>query len=83
MFAKIVGGSPEHPTVMQVTPEEMRKAVWTVSRSTRPGYQRTSGVGLAIIGAEERSGPGATPWIAGGILVGLAVALKATEKRFA
>ena len=85
VLCKVIGGSAEHPTVIQVTPEELRRAVWTISR---PG-ERQSGTGLAIIGgqgigsqgigADEAKGPGATPWIAGGILVGLAVALKAAE----
>jgi hypothetical protein len=88
VLCKVIGGSPEHPTVIQVTPEELRRAVWTISRPARSGAE--NGTGLAIIGsqgigsqgigaAEESKGPGATPWIAGGILVGLAVALKAAE----
>jgi len=80
VLCKVIGGSAEHPTVIQVTPEELRQAVWTISR---PG-ERPSGTGLAIIGSqgigvEEVGGPGATPWIAGGILVGLAVMIKAAE----
>ena len=80
VLCKVIGGSAEHPTVIQVTPEELRQAVWTISR---PG-ERPSGAGLAIIGSqgigvEEVGGPGATPWIAGGILVGLAVMIKAAE----
>jgi hypothetical protein len=80
VLCKVIGGSPEHPTVIQVTPEELRQAVWTISRPS----ERPSGTGLAIIGSqgigvEEASGAGATPWIAGGILVGLAVMIKAAE----
>jgi len=81
MLCKIVGGSPEHPTVMQLSPEELKRAVWTVSR---PRARPWTATGLAIIGAENGDGgAGATPWIAGGILVGLAIAVKAAEKRFA
>lgn len=80
VLCKVIGGSAEHPTVIQVTPEELRQAVWTISRPS----ERPSGTGLAIIGSqgigvEEAGGPGATPWIAGGILVGLAVMIKAAE----
>jgi hypothetical protein len=78
VLCKVIGGSPEHPTVIQLTPEEARRAVWTVSRQPR----RTNATGLTIVGSEDR-GPGATPWIAGGILVGLAIVMKAADKRFA
>jgi hypothetical protein len=85
-FCKVIGGSAEHPTVIGLTPDEIRNAVWTISRDGRaPGRLHASG--LAIIGespvAGGDQGTGMTPWVTGGILVGLAIAIKAAERKYA
>jgi hypothetical protein len=99
MLCKVVGGSAEHPTVIALTPEEMKSAIWTVSRNGRSGVRTTgsdeaslasrirpgdirrmSATGETAISAPQTDrGPGATPWIAGGLILAMAVGLKAAE----
>lgn len=78
VLCKVVGGSAEHPTVMAITPEEMKGAIWTVSRNG--ARRQTSATGdSAMTSPSADQGAGATPWIAGGLILGMAVAMKAAE----
>lgn len=99
MLCKVVGGSAESPTVIALTPEEMKNAIWTVSRNDRSGVRtaggdeaslasrirpgdirRMSATGDSAISASQTNqGPGATPWIAGGLILAMAIGLKAAE----